>query len=89
MTDPKPSTFVSNEVLGTKIDTLTDEVRELRRELVRRDVYDAQRAADLARILALEGRLTDQSSVRRQIAYAIGGAALALIVALVRPFLGG
>lgn len=81
--------FVSNEVIASKLDTLADEVRELRRELVRRDVYDAQRAADLERIKALEGRLTDQAGTRRQVALAVVGAVLALAVALVRPYVGG
>jgi hypothetical protein len=85
MTEGTP-VFVTNEVLATKLDTLTDEVRELRRELVRRDVYEAQRSGDLARIAALEMRLVDQSGLRRQTGFAILGAALAIVVAIASSF---
>lgn len=77
-----------NEVIAIKLDALTDEVRELRRELVRRDVYDAQRQHDQGRIDSLEARLVDQQALRRQTGLALLGALLALGVALVRPLIG-
>lgn len=80
--------FVSNEVLAAKLDMLTDEVRELRRELVRRDVYEEQRKADLTRVSTLEARLAERDGERRQAKWALVGAALALAVSLVRPFFG-
>lgn len=79
---------MSNEVLAAKLDTLTDEVRELRRELVRRDVYEAQRQADTARISALEKQIGEQSGERRQAKIALLGAGAAFVFSLVRPFFG-
>lgn len=88
MTQPSTGGYVPNEVIAIKLDALTDEVRELRRELVRRDVYDAQRQHDQGRIDQLEARLGDQQAMRRQTGFALFGALLALGVALVRPLIG-
>lgn len=87
MTTPAAG-FVSNEVLATKMDALTAEVRMLRTEQVRADVYAAQREADQARISALEGRLADQAGLKRQVMLAVLAAALAIVVALAKPLTG-
>lgn len=90
MTQPS-SGYVPNEVIAIKLDALTDEVRELRRELVRRDVYDAQRQHDQARIEALERVVSSQQTVaekrddtermlRRQVGIAVLTAVLAVLV---------
>ena len=90
MTQPS-SGYVPNEVIAIKLDALTDEVRELRRELVRRDVYDAQRQHDQARIETLERVVTTQQAsadkrdeterlLRRQVGLALLAAVLAVLM---------
>ena len=65
-------------------------MRELRRELVRRDVYDAQRLHDQARIDSLERVVTNQAAaadkrdetergLRRQIGLALFVAVLGMV----------
>lgn len=78
--------WVSNEVISLKIDNLISEVSMLRQELVRRDVYDAQRAADQARIAALEAAGVQAASVRKQAGFALLGALLALVVSVATRF---
>lgn len=80
--EPPPQWPVTNEVLASKLDSLTDEVRELRRELVRRDVYDAQRSADLSRITMLETQLSAQAGVRRQVGFALLAAGLSMVITI-------
>lgn len=65
---------VPSAVLAVKLDALTEaqrdtaaEVRLLRAELVRRDVYEATRAGDLARIASLEAAQTRGGDRRWQL----------------------
>jgi len=77
--------YVPNEVIATKLDALTGEVRELRRELVRRDVYEAERRADAmaleavrAEVGGVKSDLATGKSRQWQIWLALAAAAIAL-----------
>jgi hypothetical protein len=52
---------------GSKLADMTSELRSLRSELVRRDVYDANRITDQQRIFVVEGKVQDIEAERRLI----------------------
>jgi hypothetical protein len=62
-----PNGYVSNEVIAIKLDALTVEVQQLRRELVRSDVYEAERRADA---LELANVRSEVATVRAELAAA-------------------
>jgi hypothetical protein len=66
---------------------LRDEIRALRGEHVRRDLYEAHRAAMEAEVARLrqvvEGDRLDRAALRRSVVLAVSGAALSLLVQLV------
>ena len=51
--------------IDRRLRDLTEEIRGLRTELVRRDVYDANRITDGQRLFALEQKVMDAESERR------------------------
>lgn len=55
------------EDFGNKLLDITNELRSLRSELVRRDVYDANRITDQQRIHVVEGKVQDIEAERRLI----------------------
>jgi len=77
---------VPSAVLAVKLDALTEaqrdtaaEVRLLRAELVRRDVYEATRAGDLARIASLEAAQSRQGDRRWQLVAMLVAAGLSVV----------
>jgi hypothetical protein len=52
---------------SNKLGDMTTEIRSLRTELVRRDVYDANRITDQQRIYVVEGKVQDIEAERRLI----------------------
>lgn len=53
------------EDFSDKLTDVTAEIRSLRTELVRRDVYDANRITDSQRIYTVEGKVQDIEGERR------------------------
>ncbi len=53
------------EDFGTKLTDISSEIRSLRSELVRRDVYDANRITDQQRIFSAEQKLQEMEGERR------------------------
>lgn len=88
--------YVTNEVISLKLEhlegtvstlanNLVAELRELRREAVRRDVYDEQRRADQAELAQVKEELKEA----RQRKWAVWLAVTAAIIALGRDLLSG
>lgn len=80
-----PSGYVSNEVIALQLSHLTDQIKALRTELVRRDVYEEQRRADALELKTVFAELQSlkdaqaQSGQRRwQMWLAIGAGGIAL-----------
>lgn len=91
--------YVSNGEIARQLTALTVEVRELRRELVRRDVYEAERRADAAVVDGLRADMEamaarvdraeeDRRSTRRGATLAVLAAVLSLGVQLVVTLVG-
>lgn len=57
-----PGGYVSNEVIAIKLDALVIEVQQLRRELVRADVYEAERRADALELKAVKDQMETMRS---------------------------
>lgn len=74
---------VPSAVLGTKIDYLIEEFRDLRRETVPRGEYNIARAADLARLAVIEAHIAQQVDRRWQFVMAIASAGLAVVASIV------
>lgn len=53
------------EDFGTKLSDISNEIRSLRTELVRRDVYDANRITDQQRIFVIESKVQEIEAERR------------------------
>jgi len=72
---------------------LQDEIRALRGEHVRRDLYEAHRATTTAELARLENEMNarerDRAAMRRQVTIAAVGAGLALLVQLITLLVGG
>lgn len=71
---------------------LQDEIRALRGEHVRRDLYEAHRAATAAEVARIEERCnareTEQRQARRQVFAALGTAGVAILLELIRLVTG-
>jgi hypothetical protein len=98
MTELNGHSYVTRAEIGHRFDDILTELRLLRQEVVRRDVYDAERRGDAATMAglrtdvdALERRLVaseeSKASARRQAAFAVFAALLALAVNLLIQFI--
>jgi hypothetical protein len=68
-----PSGYVSNEVIALQLVNLTEEIKLLRQELVRRDVYEEQRRADRIEMDGIKRQL-EQAGNRRWALWLAGAA---------------
>lgn len=79
------------EDVSDKLADLASEIRSLRTELVRRDVYDANRITDQQRIFAAETAIEDfkkeRTAMRRLVYSAAFSAIIGMIVAIWTYFL--
>lgn len=73
-----PGGYVSNEVIALQLGHLTEEIKMLRTELVRRDVYEEQRRADRNELDAIRTQLAQAGQRRWQLWLAIGAGGIAL-----------
>jgi hypothetical protein len=99
---PGVDEVTSGEIVRT-LRGLQDEIRALRGEHVRRDLYEAQRAAQGAELARIDERLKtdiarveaaalarelEQRQARRQVLVALAGAGVAILLELIRLVTG-
>lgn len=79
--------------MARQLGHLADEIRELRRELVRSDVYEAHRQADRAEVDVVRSQVQQISEERRQmrmmVVTALLGAGLSIAAQVITSLAGG
>lgn len=70
--------YVSNEVIALQLKHLTDEIRLMRTESIRRDVYDEQRRADQMELQGVKDQLAAAQQRKWAVWLAVAAAGLAL-----------
>ncbi len=75
---PSSGGYVTNEVIALQLKHLTDEIQLLRREGIRRDVYDEQRRADQMELAQVKEQLSSAQNRKWAVWLAVIVASIAL-----------